>query len=255
MCILPAIWLAMCAFKTRLEITAWPPIFIFVPTFANFSTLNANHNLGLLTSNSLIVACGTTVFTLLLGLPSSFYFSRIRNQIRQNLLLFLLSTKMVPLIAIALPFYMLFTTIGLHGNLVGLIVAQSVACLPLTIWLMSGFFADIPTEIYWAAQLDGLSARQSFWYILVRVAAPGVGVSVIFTVIFSWNDYLVASILTTAETRTLTAELPILVTQSVTQWGQLCSGIILSLLPISLLALLARRYFIEGITSGTLKKF
>lgn len=251
---LPVLWLGATAVKDRTAITAAPPELLFTPTMENFTKLFLGHDVVGLVVNSLVVALGTVSLTIILGAPSAYWLSQQPGVTSRRFLVFLLSTKMVPLVAVSLPAFIVFKLSGLQGSRVGLVLAESVAALPFAIWLLTGFFADVPVALRWAAQLDGLSHAGALWRVVVRAAAPGVAAVCILTFLYSWNDYMLATLLTTQRSRTLTAELPVLVSQSITQWGQLAAGGFISLLPAVFVALSFRGQLVAGVTGGILRK-
>jgi ABC-type glycerol-3-phosphate transport system permease component len=251
---LPIAWLFLTAFRPRSAITAVPPWVTSDLTLQNFVRLFSEHDMGRLLRNSVATALGTTLVTLSVGLPCAFFLSQAKSRLRDNVLLFLLSTKMVPLVAVSLPLFVLFTELGLRGSIIGLVLAQCVASLPFAVWLLTWYFADFPAEIHWAAQLDGHTPWGALWRVVMPMAAPGISVAAAFTFILAWNDYMLATLLTTMRTRPLTAELPLLVTQGITQWGQLAAGTVVAVVPVALLVFAIRGHLAEGATSGALKK-
>jgi multiple sugar transport system permease protein len=251
--ILPYLWMLATSFKSRLEITARPPRVFFSPTLDNFAWTYNGQGIVPLFGNTFIIALGTVVATLLLGIPAAYFFARHRSTITRSLFLFILSTRIAPPIALSLPFFIVLTQIGLRGTYVGVIIIHGVFNLSFVIWLLEGVFADIPEEIEMAAQVDGRTRLGALVRVVLPLAQPGIGAAALFTFVFSWNEYMMASLLSSSTTRPITPALPGFIAQATTQWGFFCVVATLSSVPVLSLVVLSRRYLAKGIALGVAK--
>ena len=250
----PYLWMIITSFKSRLDITARPPQLLFTPTLENIAwAYNGQYVLPLF-ANTFIVALGTTVATLALGVPAAYFFARHRSRMTRALFVFVLSTRIAPPIALSLPFFIVFTEVGLRGTYTAIILIHTIFNLSFVIWLMEGFIADIPEEIEMAAQVDGRTRLGAFTRIVMPIALPGIGIAALFTFIASWNEYMMASLLSSSNTRPITPSLPGFIAQATTQWGSFCVVATLSSLPILLVVILSRHYLARGLTIGVVHK-
>jgi multiple sugar transport system permease protein len=250
----PYLWMVMAAFKSRLDVTARPPRLLFSPTLENFALSYNGQPIVPLFANTFVIATGTALLTLLLGVPAAYFFARRRSGGTRNLFLFVLATRIAPPIALSLPFFIVFTQVGLRGTYAAVVIIHSVFNLSFVIWLLEGFFADVPVEIEMAAQVDGRTRTGAFFYAVLPQIRLGVGTTALFTFIFSWNEYMMASLLSSSATRPVTPALPGFIAQASTQWGSFCAVATLSSLPVLALVVLARRQLARGLTAGVVHK-
>ena len=169
----PYLWLLMTSFKSRLDALADAPVWLFTPTLEHYPKVFLDKGYLPLVWNSAIVALSTTLLSLAVGAPAAYVFARHRFAGQEDLFFFFLTTRMAPPIAIVVPMFLLFTEIGITDHLIAVIIAHTSFNLSLVVWMMRGFFADIPREVDEAAQMDGLSRAGTFLKILVPMAAPG----------------------------------------------------------------------------------
>lgn len=250
----PYLWMIATSFKSRLDITARPPRFLFSPTTDNFAWSYNGQDILPLFGNSLIVALGTTLAALVVGVPAAYFFARHRSRFTRKLFLFILSTRIAPPIALSLPFFIVFTQVGLRGTYAAIIIIHTAFNLSFVVWLMEGFIADIPEEIEMAAQVDGRTRLGAFFRVVLPLALPGTGVAGLFTFIASWNEYMMASLLSSSQTRPITPALPGFIAQATTQWGSFCVIAMLSSVPILLLVIVSRHYLDRGLSLGVVHK-
>lgn len=253
LCVLPYGWMIATVFKRRLDITASPPKLWFAPTLGNLAPSYNGQNVADLLTNAFVIAGATAVCTVALGIPAAYYFARHRSPVNKQLFIFVLSTRIAPPIALSLPFYVLLTKFGLSGTHTAVITIHTVFNLSFVIWLLEGFFADIPLEVEAAAQVDGRSYVGAFFRVVLPLVRPGIGVAALFTFVFSWNEYMMASLLSSSETRPVTPSIPGFMTQATTHWGQVCVMGMLSSIPAILLLLVVQRYLARGFSSGCVR--
>jgi multiple sugar transport system permease protein len=245
MALAPYIWIVLTSFKTRLDALADTPVWLFTPTLDHYPEVFIGKGYLPLVWNSAIVAVSTTLLSLAVGAPAAYVFARHRFAGQE--------TRMAPPIAIVVPMFLLFTEIGITDHLIAVIIAHTSFNLSLVVWMMRGFFADIPREVDEAAQMDGLSRAGTFLRVLVPMAAPGLAASAILCFILSWNEFLYAFILVAFEGRTLTVGIPGLITPHGTLWGQVAAVAVVATLPIIAFTVLVQRHLVRGLTFGAVK--
>lgn len=249
----PLYWMITASFKTRLQIFGSPTLF-FTPTLDNYKEAFLLYG-GLVKSflNSLIMMSVSVALSLILGIPAAYSLGRFDFKGKGNISFFILSLRMLPPVVAALPLYLLAVKLNMLDNYSTLIVLYTVFNFPFVIWMMKGFFADIPREIEEAAQIDGCSMLRVIPFILPLVA-PGVIATAIFSAILTWNEFIAALILTGRHTRTIPVELTTTITSAGIKWGNLMAGGTVALLPILVLAIAIQKHLVRGLTLGAVKE-
>lgn len=251
--LLPWLWILLTSFKGRLDILSPAPVWWFTPTLENYPAVFLDKQYLPLLWNSVVIATVTTALSLLIGAPAAYIFARSDFPGKEDLFFFFLTTRMAPPISIAVPLFLLFTAIGITDTWLAVILAHSTFNLSLVVWMMRGFFAEIPAELDEAAQLDGLSRLGVFLRVVVPLAAPGLAATAVLCFILSWNEFLYAFILVAFESRPLTVGIPGLVTPHGTLWGQVAAVAIVATLPIIVFTALVQRHLVRGLTFGAVK--
>lgn len=249
----PYVWLASTSFKTRLDALADPPRWLFSPTFEHYPEVFLRKEYAPLVVNSVVIAIGSTLLSLLLGVPAAYAFARLSFRGKEDLFFFFLTTRMAPAISIVVPMFLLFGWLGLADTRSAVILAHSTFNLSLVVWMMRGFFAEIPPEIDEAAMLDGHSRAGAFARVVLPLAAPGIAATAVLCFILSWNEFLYAFILAAFESRTLTVGIPGLVTPHGTLWGQVAAVAVVATVPILIFTALVQRHLVRGLTFGAVK--
>ena len=249
----PYLWLFLTSFKTRLDALADTPVWLFEPTLEHYPEVFLRKEYLPLVWNSVIVALGATILSLLCGVPAAYVFARHRFAGKEDLFFFFLTTRMAPSISVVVPMFLLFNKLDLIDTHLAVILAHTTFNLSLVVWMMRGFFADIPPEIDEAAQLDGHSKAGAFVRVLLPLAAPGIAATAVLCFILSWNEFLFAFILAAFESRTLTVGIPGLVTPHGTLWGQVAAVAIVATVPIIVFAALVQKHLVRGLTFGAVK--
>ena len=249
----PYLWLLMTSFKTRLDALADAPVWLFTPTLEHYPMVFLDKGYLPMVGNSLIVAGVTTVLSLAIGVPAAYVFARHDFAGKEDLFFFFLTTRMAPPISVVVPMFLFFGFVGLIDTRTSLILAHSTFNLSLVVWMMRGFFADIPREIDEAAMMDGHSRAGMFLKVLVPLAAPGLAATAVLCLILSWNEFLYAFILVAFEGRTITVGIPGLITPHGTLWGQVAAVAVVATLPIIVFTFLVQRHLVRGLTFGAVK--
>ena len=189
----------------------------------------------------------------MIGAPAAYVFARSDFPGKEDLFFFFLTTRMAPPISIAVPLFLFFTTLGLTDTIYAVVIAHTSFNLSLVVWMMRGFFAEIPKEIDEAAMMDGRSKLGAFVRVIVPLAAPGLAATAVLCFILSWNEFLYAFILVAFEGRPLTVGIPGLITPHGTLWGQVAAVAVVATLPIVVFTFLVQKHLVRGLTFGAVK--
>ena len=245
------LWMLSLSLKPDVENTAYPPIFLpRHPTLDNFREVFANSPFGLYASNSLIVATVSTALSLLVGVPAGYGIAKSRAY---GLAAFVLISRMTPGLSFLIPWFILFRYLGLNNTLWALIITHLVIGLPITIWVMMGFFEDLHPELEEAALVDGAGIWAAFRDVALPLARPGMIVAAILAFIFSWNNFIFAVVLAGRETRTLPVAVFNVLTFEQLAWGALAAAALVVTLPVLILTAFVQRQIIVGMTAGGIK--
>lgn len=260
--VFPIAWMLVTSFKPADEIMVSPPRFVFVPTLDNYFHAIVDKHFFFYIQNTLIVCLASTAIVTVAGSLAAYSFARF-NVGDGHVLFFILSTKMFPAIAVIIPYFLIFRSLGqtdigklLHLGLDqhgALIVSYTVFNLPFAIWLLVSFFQDIPRELEHSARLDGLSRLAVLRKVTLPLAAPGIAVTAVFTLIFSWNEFLFAYILTRAKASTVTVGVESFFTLQGILWGPVAAAATISVLPMVIFVLAMQRYMVRGLTFGAVR--
>jgi multiple sugar transport system permease protein len=258
----PIYWMITTSLKPATDILTQPPTWTFNPTFENYVYAFKEANFGLFIKNTLIISLVSTALVIVLGSLASYSFARF-NVGKGHLMFFILTTRMMPAIAVIIPYFLIFKTIG--NTALGealwlgldkqgaLVVAYTMFNLPFAIWLMHSFFQDIPRELEDSARLDGYTRFQVLRKVVLPLAAPGIAVTAIFCLLFSWNEFLFAFLLTRDEARTITVGVSGFWTQRGILWGPLAAAATICVVPMLIFALALQRYIARGLTFGAVR--
>lgn len=260
--VFPIAWMIITSFKPADAIMVSPPRFLFTPTLENYVHAIYDKNFLFYIKNTLFIAVASTIIVVVTGSLAAYSFARY-NVGDGHLLFFILSTKMFPAIAVILPYFLIFREVGKTGigSFLGigldrpgaLIISYTVFNLPFAIWLLVSFFQDIPRELEHSARLDGLSRLKVLAKVVCPLAAPGIAVTGVFTLIFSWNEFLFAYILTRKAASTVTVGVESFFTLQGILWGPVAAAATISVLPMLVFVLAMQRYMVRGLTFGAVR--
>ena len=257
--VLPLIWMAMLSLKTEADIVAWPPKFIFKPTLENYVAIFSGQKTSHLSfvnvfKNSLIVTAITMLFSLSLSTLAAYSLGRLKPRGTRGLNYLILGLRMIPPIAIVVPLYIIWNRLGLYDTVAGLIIPFIALDIPLSTWLLEGFFESIPRNLEDAAEIDGCSRFEAFRRIILPLAAPGIAATSIFSFSLSWNNLTLPLPLTMSNAATM----PVLASQVRTDegvlWGQLGAYSMLMIIPMVIFTIFSVKYLVNGIASGAVKE-
>jgi multiple sugar transport system permease protein len=260
--LLPIFIMFISSFKDLLEAFKLPAIgdwsgatvmFEFTPTLKHYYSLFADLNFSEYMLNSLIAAGGSAIVSVIFGSMAAYSLSRINFRGKNDLFFWIISTRMAPVVAVMVPLYSIFRGLDLVGTLPGLILAYTTFNLPFAIWILKGFFDNVPYAIEEAQMVDGATRFQAFRSILPLVA-PGIGAFVVLCILFAWNDFLFAAIIGSGGAKTLPVATRELVQPQNIQWGSIMAAGVVTTLPMMLLGLVIRKYLVTGLTMGAVKE-
>jgi multiple sugar transport system permease protein len=288
--LIPVFWMAATAFKSRSDAVAAPPKVFFQPSMEGFiglltqrrqvtvaqglEELKKDPNLkwydrvmldkgqqivgtseyvGYL-KNSAITAGTSTILSVVLGLFAAYAFSRFPVAGKGDLLFFILSTRMMPPVVVTIPIFLLYRQLGLYDTNIGLIVLYTVFNLSFSVWLLKGFIDEIPKEYEEAALVDGYSRLQAFFKIVLPQTITGLAATTVFCLIFAWNEYAFAVMLTAQKARTAPPSIPSVLGTGGIEWAQIAAGAMGFLLPVAIVTFALRNYLLRGVTFGAVRR-
>lgn len=250
----PLVWIISLSFKTRLQIFTTPPLLVWHPTLENYAGVVHSADFLQAFVNSLLVSSGAVLLSLLVGVPTAYAIARFPFRGRSTIFFGLLAMRMLPAIAVLVPMYVLFSKLGLTTTRLSVILAYTTFSLPLVVWIMRGFFEDLPRELEESAWVDGASRYQTFFLVVLPLIRPGLVAASILCLQLAWNDFLFAAVLTNNSTRTL----PVLMAafsggDTGVDWGGMTASGVLVILPVIVFSFLAQRHLVAGLSSGAVK--
>ncbi|MDE0048489.1 MAG: carbohydrate ABC transporter permease [Rhodospirillales bacterium] len=249
----PVAWTAITSFKPEGGLIGLKPVFAFPPTLDNYIELFAEQGYGPLMLNSLLIAGGATVVSILLGSLAAYALARSRLRGREQIGLWILSLRMLPPIAIVVPFYLILNRSGLLDSYAGLLLVYLSFSLPFAIWMLLGFFSEVPRSIEEAASADGAGPLKILFLFIVPMCRGGIAVTAMFTFVFAWNEFLFAFLLTKDTWVTLPVRLGSTITPFQTDWGSLTAGAIVSFSPLIIVVFLLQREMVRGVSLGAVR--
>jgi len=249
----PIAYLLITSFKPPELTFAIPPVWAFNPTLQNYADVFAGGTFTRYFLNSLTIALVTTSVALLFGTFAGYGFARFQFRGTTWMRLGSLVPQMLPPITIIVPLYVLFNSFRLIDTLWALIVSYLTFSIPLSIWMMTSFFADVPRELEESAMIDGCTRLGALIRVSLPIVAPGLAATAILSFIYCWNEFLYAVILTGRDARTLPVTITSYMTNKAILWGRIAASGSLVLVPVLAFALLAQRYLVRGLSRGAIK--
>ncbi|BBY19682.1 carbohydrate ABC transporter permease [Mycolicibacterium litorale] len=248
----PVFWMVLTAFKQEVDAYTTTPKFVFAPTLDEFrAVFDQGIATGLL--NSLFATTVSTILVLLLGIPAAFALSLRPVRKTQDALFFFMSTKMLPVVAVIIPLYVIVSNIGLLDNIWALIILYTAMNLPVAVWMMRSFFLEVPGELLEAASLDGASTWRSAREVILPLVSPGIAATALICVIFAWNEFFFAVSLTAVQAQTMPVFLVGFIAGEGLYWAKLCAAATLAALPVVLAGWVAQNKLVRGLSFGAIK--
>ena len=255
--ITPVYWMATISLKTEVDQFAVPPRWVgFQPTIAHYSDAFLTRSFGQYLQTSAIVAALSTMFALLLGTFAAYGLSRfrLRAKLDKRISIWILSTRMFPPIVSAVPLFLLMRDVRLLNTITSLVIVYTAFNLPFVVWMMRGFFQELPRELEEAAMVDGDSRMGALVRVILPLVTPGLAATAVFCLIMSWNEFLLALVLTqTDAAMTLPVGIAGRVTQYEIKWGVMSAAGVVAMMPILVFAMAAQRYLVRGLSLGAVK--
>ena len=257
---LPGLWIVLNSFRAPVEIMAKPPIWIpqelSFEAYRNMFSGIGQGGVPVLQyfRNSVIIAVTSTVISLAIGMSGGYAFARYRFKWKGGWFLGLMLTRTVPGIALSLPLFFLYAQVGLIDTHAGMILAYTALNIPFTVWLIDGFFRQVPKDLAEAAQIDGCTRWQAFWQVEFPLARPGIASAGIFAFLTSWNEFALASQLTrSTDSKTLPVGLLDYTAEFTIDWRGMCALAVVMIIPALLLTYAVQKHLVSGLTSGAIK--
>jgi multiple sugar transport system permease protein len=249
----PLFYAFVTSLKTRVLAESPIPYLLFRPTLENYRSLFVDNTYGAYFLNSLVIGLATVVLSLLLGVPAAYVLSRCRFRGKGAVLLWVLSSRILPPIGIAIPFFLAYRRLGLIDTYLGLVIIFLTFNVSLTIWIMSGFFDQIPRELDEAAIIDGCSLTGVVLRVVLPLATPGLSTTAILVFLEAWNNFFFPLVVARRNAATVPLALTTFLGDYNIDWGAIMAGASLLILPLLAFALIIRRYLVAGLTQGAVK--
>lgn len=271
----PLYWILVSSFKTRADIVSTTPSYFpfleFTPTLDNYrdvliggsdvtgesSTVTASADVSEFRDrliNSIIITGASTILAVFIGTLTAYAVSRFRVPLEDDFMFFVLSTRMLPPIVVLIPIFVLFSDLGLRDSYLGLIILYTAFNLPFVVWIMKGFFDEIPSEYEDAAMVDGYSRFQAIYKIVIPEAIPAMAATAVFSIIVSWNEFVLANFLNRDAASTVPPYLNSIVGVGAVEWGRLAAATVVYVLPVIVFTFLVRNHLLRGVTFGAVRR-
>lgn len=250
----PILWMVLASFKTELEAFAIPPSFLFFHwTTENYAAVQGRSDYVHHAVNSVIVAGGSTLIAMLFAIPAAWSMAFAPSRRTRDILLWMLSTKMMPPVGVLVPIYLLYRNFGLLDSRVGLVLVLCLGNLPIVVWMLFTYFKEIPKDILEAARMDGATVGRELVYVLTPMALPGIASTLLLNVILAWNEAFWTLNLSTSEAAPLTVFIASYSSPEGLFWAKLSAASTLAIAPILVLGWFSQRQLVRGLTFGAVK--
>ena len=250
----PILWTILTSFKTEGQAIADPPLFLmFDWTLENYATVQERSDYFRFLINSIIVAGGSTLLGIIVAVPAAWSMAFVPSKRTKDILLWMLSTKMLPAVGVLYPIYLLFIELGLLDTKLGLVLVLMFINLPIIVWMLYTYFREIPSEILEAARMDGASLRSEILYILTPMAVPGIASTILLNFILAWNEAFWTLNLTAAKAAPLTAFIASYSSPEGLFYAKLSAASTMAIAPILILGWFSQKQLVRGLTFGAVK--
>jgi sorbitol/mannitol transport system permease protein len=250
----PILWTLLTSFKTEGVAIASPPVFLFFDwTLENYWEVQARSDYLRHFLNSVTISFGSTLVGLLLAIPAAWAMAFAPSPRTKDVLMWMLSTKMLPAVGVLVPIYLLFRDWNLLDTRIGLIMALTLINLPIIVWMLYTYFKEIPGDILEAARMDGASLDKEIFYVLAPMAVPGIASTILLNIILAWNEAFWTLNLTAADAAPLTAFIASYSSPEGLFWAKLSAASTLAIAPILILGWFSQRQLVRGLTFGAVK--
>jgi sorbitol/mannitol transport system permease protein len=250
----PILWTVLTSFKTEAQAISSPPVFIFFDwTLENYAVVQERSNYMLFLWNSVIIAGGSTLLGIIIAVPAAWSMAFVPSKRTKDILLWMLSTKMLPAVGVLYPMYLIFIELGLLDTRIGLVVVLMLINLPIIIWMLYTYLKEIPGEILEAARMDGASLGKEIIYVLTPMAIPGIASTILLNFILAWNEAFWTLNLTAAKAAPLTAFIASYSSPEGLFYAKLSAASTMAIAPILILGWFSQKQLVRGLTFGAVK--
>ena len=250
----PILWTILTSFKSELDAIAMPPKFLFFNwTLENYADVQQRSNYLKFAFNSVVLSIGANLVGLLIAVPAAWSMAFAPGKRTKDLLMWMLSTKMMPAVGVLVPIYLVFKNLGLLDSLFGIGLVLMLLNLPLLVWMLYTYFKEIPNDILEAARMDGASLLNEIVYVLTPMAVPGIASTMLLAIILSWNEAFWTLNLTTSNAAPLTAFIASYSAPEGFFWAKLSAASTLAIAPILILGWFSQKQLVRGLTFGAVK--
>ncbi len=250
----PILWTILTSFKTEAQAINDPPLFLFFDwTLENYSVVQERSDYMRFLWNSVIIAGGSTLIGVMIAIPAAWSMAFVTSKRTKDILLWMLSTKMLPAVGVLYPIYLIFIELGLLDTRIGLVVVIMLINLPIIVWMLYTYFKEIPGEILEAARMDGASLREEIIYVLTPMAVPGIASTMLLNFILAWNEAFWTLNLTAAQAAPLTAFIASYSSPEGLFYAKLSAASTMAIAPILILGWFSQKQLVRGLTFGAVK--
>ena len=248
----PILWMVLTGLKTEANAVTLPPSVFFQPTLDNFRNALTSNYFDFF-RNSVIMSVGSTLLAFILGIPAAYSLAMFPTKRTANVLGWVLSTKMLPVVGALIPLIVIYKQIGVYDSRLGMTLLYAASNLPLVIWLMHSFLGEVPKELVEASQIDGASFLRTLTQIVLPLALPGIGATALLCLIFVWNEFILAVNLTAANASTLPVYISGFQTSEGLFWAKMSAAATVAIAPVMIAGWAAQRSLVRGLTLGAVK--
>ena len=250
----PILWTILTSFKTEAQAINDPPLFLFFDwTLENYSVVQERSDYMRFLWNSVIIAGGSTILGIIIAVPAAWSMAFVPSKRTKDILLWMLSTKMLPAVGVLYPIYLLFIQLGLLDTRAGLVIVMMLINLPIIVWMLYTYFREIPGEILEAARMDGASLKEEILYVLTPMAVPGIASTILLNFILAWNEAFWTLNLTAAQAAPLTAFIASYSSPEGLFYAKLSAASTMAIAPILILGWFSQKQLVRGLTFGAVK--
>jgi sorbitol/mannitol transport system permease protein len=249
----PIFWMVLTSFKTEIAAVQTPPSLFFTPTLENYVEVQARADYIRFALNSIVIAFGSTLLALVLAVPAAYSMAFFPGKRTKDLLLWMLSTKMLPPVGVLVPIYLIFRDLNLLDTRTGLTVVDALVNLPIVVWMLFTFFKEVPKDILEAGRMDGAKPKQELLHILMPLSLPGIASTGLLAVILAWNEAFWSLNLTTSAAAPLTTFIASFSSPEGLFWAKLSAASTMAIAPILVFGWMSQKQLVRGLTFGAVK--
>ncbi|WP_323770721.1 carbohydrate ABC transporter permease [Antarctobacter sp.] len=250
----PILWTILTSFKTEAQAISDPPVFLFFDwTLENYAVVQERSDYMRFLWNSVIIAGGSTILGVIIAVPAAWSMAFVPSPRTKDILLWMLSTKMLPAVGVLYPIYLLFIKLGWLDTQIGLVIVLMLINLPIIVWMLYTYFKEIPGEILEAARMDGATLKSEILYVLTPMAVPGIASTLLLNVILAWNEAFWTLNLTAAKAAPLTAFIASYSSPEGLFYAKLSAASVMAIAPILIMGWFSQKQLVRGLTFGAVK--